>query len=60
MLRQVRKAIGAALGGVTAAAVVAVAGLLGWEVSPELGAAIALILATLGAWIAPPNEPRPA
>lgn len=59
MFRRVWKAIGAALGGITGAAVVAVAGAFGWEVSPELGAAIALILATVGAAIAPKNAPAP-
>lgn len=60
MFRRIWKAIGAALGGVTGAAVVAVAGAFGADVSPELGAAIALILATVGTAIAPRNEPAPA
>lgn len=58
MFRTIRKLVGALLGGVTGAAVVTVAGLAGWEVPPELAGAIATVLAALGAWIAPANEPR--
>lgn len=59
MLRRIRKLIGAALGGVTGAVVVAVARLAGWEADPVLAGAIATVLGALGAWIAPPNEPAP-
>lgn len=55
-MKTVRKAVGALLGGVTGTAVVAVAGAFGLEVTPEVAAAVALLLATLGAWLAPPNE----
>lgn len=55
-LRKIRKAIGALLGGVTGAVIIAIAGAFGLGLAPELAAAIALILASIGAWIAPPNE----
>lgn len=57
MFRRIRKLVGALLGGVTGAAVVAVAGAAGAEVPPELGAAVATLAGALGAWLAPPNEP---
>jgi hypothetical protein len=57
MFSNVKKAIGAALGGLTGAAVVAVLGLFSIEVAPELAASIALILATFGTWLAPKNVP---
>lgn len=56
MFATVRKAVGAFLGGLTAAAVVTVAGFFSVEVSPELASAVAVILATLGTWLAKPNE----
>jgi hypothetical protein len=34
----------------------AVLGAVGVEVAPELAAAVALILATVGTWLAPPNS----
>lgn len=54
-MRKVRKAVGALLGGLTGATVTALLGALGISVEPEVAAAIALLLATFGAWLAPPN-----
>lgn len=59
-MKTVRKAVGALLGGVTAAVVVTALGLFGVEIAPELAGAIAVILATAGTWIAPPNEVQAA
>ena len=56
-MRKVRKASGALLGGVTGAAVAVVARAFGLELPPELAAAIALLLATAGTWLAPANQP---
>ena len=55
-LRRIRKAVGALLGGVTAAAVVAVAEALDVDVSMPVAGAIAVLLSTVGTWLAPPNE----
>ena len=55
-MRKIRKLIGSLLGGVTAAVVITVAGALGVTVEAELAAAIAVILAAVGTWIAPANE----
>ncbi|WP_026874282.1 hypothetical protein [Jiangella gansuensis] len=56
-LRRTRKAVGALLGGVTGAAVIAVADAFDADVEPTLAGAIAVILAAAGTWLAPPNEP---
>jgi hypothetical protein len=55
-MKRFRKLVGAILGGLTAGAVIAVGGLLGWDVPPELAAAIVTLLAAFGTWVAPPNE----
>jgi hypothetical protein len=57
MFSTVKKAVGAFLGGATAAAVTVVLGWFGVEVSAELAAAFALVLATVGTYLAPKNEP---
>lgn len=38
-MRKIRKLVGAALGGITGAVVVTVAGMLGAEITPEIGRA---------------------
>jgi hypothetical protein len=55
-MRSVSKAIGALLGGLTGGVITAALGAFDVAVTPELAAAIALILATAGTWIAPPNQ----
>jgi glycine/D-amino acid oxidase-like deaminating enzyme len=60
MFATVRKAVGAFLGGLTAAAVAAGFGLFGVTLGPELALALATLLATLGAYLAPKNEETPA
>jgi uncharacterized protein (DUF697 family) len=54
-MRKVAKAVGALLGGVTAAVVVGVAGAFGVDVAPEVAATVAIALATVGTWLAPKN-----
>lgn len=58
MMATIRKAVGALLGGVTGAGVAAVLRLFGLDVPPEVAAAIAVLASTLGAYLAPANEPR--
>ena len=58
-MRKIRKAIGALLGGVTGATVTMVLSAFDVEVAPELAAALAVVLATIGTWLAPPNEAAP-
>lgn len=50
------KALGALLGGATAAGVATVAHAFGVELTPELASVGALALATLGAYLAPSNK----
>lgn len=57
MFATVKKAVGAFLGGATGAAVVVVLGWFGVTVSEQLAAALALVLATVGTYLAPKNEP---
>lgn len=54
-LKNVRKAVGALLGGVTAAGVVAVAEMVGVDVSLPVAGALAVLLSTAGTWVAPRN-----
>jgi hypothetical protein len=54
-VKKIWKAVGAVLGGLTGTAVIAVAGAFGADVTPEFGAAVALILATFGTYLAPKN-----
>jgi len=54
-MSKVAKALGALLGGITGGAVVVLAGSFGLDITPELGAAVALVLGTVGAYLAPKN-----
>lgn len=58
VIKRVSKAIGGLLGGATGGAVIATADAFGVEVSTPVAAAIAVLLATFGTWLAPPNAPR--
>jgi hypothetical protein len=55
-MSRIRKLVGAVLGGITAGAVVAVGGLLGWQVEPELAAAIVVVFTAVATYLAPANE----
>lgn len=57
-MSRVRKAVGSVLGGLTAGAVTAVLGTFGVDVSPELAAAMVVVLAAVGTWVAPANVVR--
>lgn len=54
-MRRVRKAIGTLLGGVTAGAVMLIGSAAGLEVGAELAAAVVVVLATIGTYVAPKN-----
>lgn len=55
-MSRVRKAIGAFLGGVTAAGIVGLFELVGVEVPLALATPLSAILAYIGAYLAPPND----
>lgn len=65
MLKKVSKAIGALLGGLSAPVLVQLLGALGVqsvagvELTPEVVAGLAIVLATVGTWLAPKNTPAP-
>jgi hypothetical protein len=56
-MARVRKLVGAVLGGLTAGAIVGVGRLLGWGIEPEVAAALVTILAAVGTYVSPANEP---
>ena len=56
MFAKVRKAVGAFLGAATAAGVVQALEFFEVTVSNEVAGALAVALATFGAWLAKPNE----
>ena len=51
-----RKLVAAILGGVSAAAVVALGRVAGYEVEPELAGLVVLVLSSLAVYVSPPNE----
>jgi energy-converting hydrogenase Eha subunit H len=51
-----RKLVAAILGGVSAAGVVVVGRLFGYEVEPELAGLVVLVLSSLAVYVSPPNE----
>ena len=55
-MSRVRKLVAAVLGGVTAAVVVALGRVAGYEVEPELAGLVVLVLSSLAVYVAPPNE----
>jgi hypothetical protein len=55
-MKKIAKAIGALLGGITGGVLVVALGAFDVTIDPELAAAIALILATFGTYLAPKNE----
>lgn len=54
------KAIGALLGGVSAAVLITLAHLLGLSLDPTLAGSIAAVLSGIGAYLAPKNADSPA
>ncbi|HEX6682422.1 MAG TPA: hypothetical protein VF062_06480 [Candidatus Limnocylindrales bacterium] len=55
-MKRFSKLIGSVLGGVTSAGVAAVLSAFGVEVTPAVAAAIAVLLAALGTYLAPANR----
>lgn len=55
-LKNVKKAIGALLGAVTPHAVSVILGFFGVTLDPALVNSLAVLLASVGAWLAPKNE----
>lgn len=55
MIRKISKLIGTALGGLTGAAVAGLLALAGVEVTPAEATALAVLLSSLGAYLAPAN-----
>lgn len=55
-MRRIRKLIGAALGGITAGAVIGVFALFDVTIGTELATAMVTILAAAGTYISPKNE----
>lgn len=64
MIRRVSKAIGALLGGVSAPVLVGLFGAIGVQsiagvnLTPDVVAGLAIVLATIGTWLAPANAPK--
>lgn len=54
-IRKIKKAIGALLGGITAGAVVAILEAFNMDVTLQQAGAIAILLTTLGTYLAPKN-----
>ena len=60
LLRHFAKMFGSLAGGITGGVLVTIAHALGWTgMTPELGSAVALVLAALGTAWAPANAPKP-
>lgn len=55
-MKRVRKAVGALLGGATGAVVALLLNAVGVDVTAEFATAVAVILSTVGTWVAPKNE----
>lgn len=55
-MRRIRKLIGAALGGITAGAVIGVFALFDVTIGTELATAMVTLLAAAGTYISPANE----
>jgi tetrahydromethanopterin S-methyltransferase subunit D len=56
-VKRISKLIGTLLGGATGAGVTGILALLGVTVDPGVAAAIAVLLAAAGAYLAPANRP---
>jgi hypothetical protein len=57
LLRRWKKALGGLLGAATGVAVTQIAeAVFGWQLDPALANTIAVVLAGVGAWLAPKNE----